>query len=147
MIKLLSDIGRAVIVVAAVMTVLGSTISGYLIARTQESFVYGNFTISHGGQITPRELLYSLLGGGIGLVVAGAVFGAIATLYDIRDSLHLLSSPERETPDRKGLPCNRVVSLTSAKYSCTMTARMARQRVNTAVGPWGSGRLPLDVRR
>ena len=91
MIGLLSAIGRVVIVAAAVLTVIGCTIQGYLFGRVRESATYGNFTISGGGQITPLELFYSLLGGGIGIIVAGAVFGAIATLYDIRDSLRLIA--------------------------------------------------------
>jgi hypothetical protein len=91
MIRLLSYIGRTVIVVAAILTVVGFSISGYLLARYQELLDYGNFTISGGGQITPREGFYSLLGAGIGFVVAGIVFGAIATLYDIRDNLRWIA--------------------------------------------------------
>ena len=74
----------------AVLTVIATTIAGYLIARAGEFANYGAFMISGGGQLTPLELLYSLIGFVIGAVVAGAVFGAIATLYDIRDSLRII---------------------------------------------------------
>jgi hypothetical protein len=35
-------------------------------------------------------LVWTPLGALLGLIIAGAVFGAIATLYDIRDSLRLM---------------------------------------------------------
>jgi hypothetical protein len=91
MISLLSAIGRVVIVIAAVLVIIGCVIGGYLFARYQELAFYGDFTIGAGGLITPREFLYSLLGGGIGFVVSGTVFGAIATLYDIRDNVRLIA--------------------------------------------------------
>lgn len=95
MIGLLSAIGRVVIVVAAALTIISGIIAGYLSARTQEFASFGNFSISGNGQITPLEILYSLLGAAIGFVVAGAVFGAIATLYEIRDNLWLVASQSR----------------------------------------------------
>ena len=55
MIDMLSAIGRVVLVVAAALTaltVVGSMMGGYMIARAQESASYGNFLISGGGQIT-----------------------------------------------------------------------------------------------
>lgn len=102
MIEMLSAIGRGVIVVAATLTVIGSMVGGYTVARAQESVSYGHFLISGGGQITPLEFLYLVLGGGIGLVIAGAVFGAIATLYDIRDSLRLLTRLNGGNPPSDG---------------------------------------------
>ena len=102
MIEMLSAIGRVVIVVAAALMVIGSMMGGYMIAQAQESVSYGNFLISGGGQITPLEFLYLAIGGGIGLIVAGAVFGAIATLYDIRDSLRLLTRLNRGIPPSDG---------------------------------------------
>jgi hypothetical protein len=104
MIELLSAVGRVVIVVAAVLTVISCTIAGYLFARTQEFATYSNFTISGGGQITPLEIVYSLFGGGIGVVVSGAIFGAIATLYDIRDSLRSIAKRNRGDQSPGELP-------------------------------------------
>ncbi len=91
MIRLLSDIGRTTIVVAAALTIIGCIIAGYLLARSQELVAYGNFTISGGGQITPLEVFYSLLGGCVGLLLAGTVFGTIATFYDIRDNIRRIA--------------------------------------------------------
>jgi hypothetical protein len=91
MIGLLSATGRAIIVIAAVLTVIGFTAEGYLIARFQEALSYGNFSISRGGQIMPLELLYLAIGSGAGFIAAGTVFGTVATLYEIRDSLRLLT--------------------------------------------------------
>jgi hypothetical protein len=91
MIGLLSAIGRAIVVTAAVLTVIGFSIGGFLTARTQEAVLYGgSFAISGGGRTTPFELFCLVIGCGIGFLVAGTVFGAIATLYDIRDSLRQL---------------------------------------------------------
>jgi hypothetical protein len=90
-IRLLSAVGRVVIIVAAMLTVIGCIAASYFFARTQEFALYGSFSISGGGQITPLELIYSLHGGGIGVVVSGVIFGAIATLYDIRDSLRVIA--------------------------------------------------------
>jgi hypothetical protein len=75
MIASLSVIGRVVIVVAAKFTVIGFTVEGYLIGRTQEIIRYGNVTISGGGQITPLELVdsRSLLGSGVGIRISGVV--------------------------------------------------------------------------
>jgi hypothetical protein len=49
MIGVLSAVGRAVVVIAAVLTVIGFTLSGYLYAQAREAVIYGNFTISGGG--------------------------------------------------------------------------------------------------
>jgi hypothetical protein len=91
MIRAISDIGRALVIVSALLTVIGGVAVGYAIARSQEYAAFGSFEISGGGKLTPLELFYSLMGLGIGFVVAGAVFGAIATLYEIRDSLNSLA--------------------------------------------------------
>ena len=115
MIRLLSAIGRVVIAVAAVLTVISCTMVGYLFARSQEFAIYGNFSISGSGQITPLEVFYSVLGGGIGFVVSGAVFGAIATLYEIRDSLRLITSHLR--------------LITSQKTDNPLPSELAGQRV------------------
>jgi hypothetical protein len=98
-IKLLSGVGRAVIVVAAALTIIGFTVAGYNVGRPNEFIAYGSYRQS-GGAITLLELVFSVLGCGIGIIVAGAVFGAIATLYEIRDSLRLLAGPNRDNSRR-----------------------------------------------
>ena len=98
MIQMLSAIGRVVVVVAAAITVAATTLAGYFFARASELASYGTFTISEGGKITPLELAYALIGFAVGLIVAGAVFGAIATLYEIRDSLILLANARSDDP-------------------------------------------------
>jgi TRAP-type C4-dicarboxylate transport system permease small subunit len=99
MIGLHSSIGRAVIVVAAAITIIGFTVAGYSVARANEFMTYGTFSLS-GGVLTRLEVLFSVLGCVVGFIVAGAVFGAIATLYEIRDSLRILTG--RETTNRTG---------------------------------------------
>jgi hypothetical protein len=94
MIRLLSAIGRCVTVVAAIGVIVGSAIFGYSWARALEVHDYGSFAISGGGVLTPLELLYSIIGCGVGLIGAGAVFGAIATLYEIRDNLRLVAAAQ-----------------------------------------------------
>ena len=91
MIRMLSDMGRVLVVVGAFLTIASFTVGGYFFARAAEATMYGTFSISGGGQITPLEISYSLAGLGVGFVVAGAVFGAIATLYDIRDIMRQLA--------------------------------------------------------
>lgn len=90
MIRLLSEIGRFAVVAAAALTVLAGMIEGNVMSRGYEIAAYGAFSISGGGQFTPQEMLGILLGGLVGLVLAGTVLGAIATLYEIRDNLHYL---------------------------------------------------------
>jgi hypothetical protein len=94
MIELLSAIGRVVVVIGAVLTVAAFAVGGYLYAYAEEAKIYGIYSISGGGRITPRELVYGVIGAAIGFVVAGAAFGAIATLYIIRDSLRSLLALE-----------------------------------------------------
>ena len=60
MIQMLSAVGRAVVVVAAVIIVGVTTIAGSWFARATEVASYDRFTVSEGGQITPLELVYSL---------------------------------------------------------------------------------------
>lgn len=95
MIRLLSRIGRLAVIISAALTVLGCMVEGYTAARDYETVSYGAFSISGGGQVTPQEVLGILLGGLIGLVIAGTVLGAIATLYEIRDTLHHLVALSR----------------------------------------------------
>lgn len=107
MIRLLSEIGRLAVIVAAVLTVLGGMIEGYVMARGYEMMTYGTFSISGGGQITPQEVLGILVGGMSGVVIAGTVLGAIATLYEIRDSLHQLNVQLRGSSALPSRPLDR----------------------------------------
>ncbi len=79
MIRMLSDLGRAMVVASAVLIVAIATVAGYYCARPIE-FVSNADT----------ELFFSLLGLGFGVIVAGAILGPMATLYDIRDNLRRL---------------------------------------------------------
>lgn len=90
MIKLLSDMGRTLLVAAALLVIGLATIVGYFAARVWEEQMYGVDFPIRGGVITSREVAYSVVSCGIGIILAGAIFGALATLYDIRDSLRLL---------------------------------------------------------
>jgi hypothetical protein len=91
MIRVISDIGRVLVIVSVFLTIIGCTAAGYFIALSQEYAMPGRFGISGGGKLTPLELLYSVLGLGVGFVVAGSWFGAIATLYEIRDILRSMA--------------------------------------------------------
>ena len=93
MIKLLSAVGRATIVVAAAVIVVAAAIGGYLGTETRPEL----FLTSYG------RWLGALLGLALGIVSAGVVFGPLATLYDIRDSLRRLANPDEAQypPSRK----------------------------------------------
>jgi MFS family permease len=89
MIKLLSAIGRATIILAALLTIVGFAVSGYGLAT---SGYYGDFApeAARGAGGTWG----AVLGGVVGIIVAGAVFGPIATLYDIRDNIRRMAWPK-----------------------------------------------------
>jgi uncharacterized protein YqgC (DUF456 family) len=84
MIKLLSSIGRATIIVAALLTIVVFAVGGYAMGTGQ----YGAFA-SGGAQGAGGW--GAVLGGILGIIVAGAVFGPIATLYDIRDNIRRMA--------------------------------------------------------
>lgn len=93
-------IGRATLVVAAILMILGSAAAGYFDAGRE----YGIATLGHGPAIG------ALIGLVIGTIAAGVIFGPLATLYDIRDGVrHVVELAEGErapaapkTPDRQG---------------------------------------------
>jgi hypothetical protein len=88
MIRFLSDLGRLSVVVAALLTIVAGTVCGYLLVRSSE-YASGIITI-RGGIITPAEIVGGIVGMVIGVVAAGVLLGAIATLYDIRDNVRRL---------------------------------------------------------
>lgn len=87
MIKLLSAVGRATIVIAAVLIILGSTAAGYVDADARP-YLFGFRFAREAG---------ALIGLAIGIVAAGVVFGPLATLYDMRDSLRHLAREKEPT--------------------------------------------------
>jgi hypothetical protein len=90
MIKLLSNIGRSTVVFAAFATVVGCAIWGYTLAEGYDLLHNGVVGFAGLGRITLTELVGLVAGGLLGILVAGAVFGAIATLYDIRDNIRMV---------------------------------------------------------
>jgi hypothetical protein len=93
MIKLLSAVGRATIVIAAAVIIVGGAVGGYVGSEARPEL----FFTSYG------RWLGALLGLALGIVTAGVVFGPLATLYDMRDSLRRMADPDepRYTPRRK----------------------------------------------
>lgn len=100
MIRILSSIGRATIVVAALLMIVGSTAAGYFNAAKE----YGIAALGYG------PALGALIGLVVGTIAAGVVLGPLATLYDIRDGVrHLVELADGEmvpeapqAPDRHG---------------------------------------------
>ena len=81
MIRLLSAVGRATIVIAAVFIIVGSTVAGYVDADTRPYLFGFRFAREYG----------ALIGLVAGIVAAGIVLGPLATLYDIRDNMRRLA--------------------------------------------------------
>jgi hypothetical protein len=73
MFRWLSNIGRFFVVLTAVVMVPGATVYGTVLGG-----------LAHGSN-------GAVIGGLVGFLVAGAVFGTLATLYDICDSLRALA--------------------------------------------------------
>jgi hypothetical protein len=90
MIRLLSEIGRALLIVSAVATVLAGVVLGYFLARSTEATASGAFQISDIARFTPDEIFGCIFGGAAGLLVAGSIFGIIATFYDLNDNIKRL---------------------------------------------------------
>ena len=87
MIRLLSALGRATVIVAAILTIAGFAVGGYGMATGQ---YYGGFAPDPARGV--GGALGAMLGGLVGIILAGAVFGPIATLYDIRDNIRRMAS-------------------------------------------------------
>ena len=100
MIRILSSIGRATIVVAALLMIVGSAVAGYVDAGRQ----YGLAALGFGPG------LGALIGLVLGTIGAGVILGPLATLYDIRDGVrHIVELAKAEhgpeapkAPDRQG---------------------------------------------
>jgi hypothetical protein len=84
MIRLLSAVGRATIVIAAVLIIVGGAVGGYMGAETRPELYFTSYGRWLGG----------LIGLVLGVVSAGVVLGPLATLYDIRDSLRRMANPD-----------------------------------------------------
>jgi hypothetical protein len=105
MIRLLSLIGRATIVIAAILIVVTFTVTGY---QSPELHPY----LADYGFGRP---VGAVVGFAIGLVTAGIIFGPLATLYDIRDNVRHLAKagddaparPDRSASGREGPPTVR----------------------------------------
>jgi hypothetical protein len=85
MIRLLSAIGREIIIVAALLTIVVFVVGGYAMGTGG----YGDLAPGAGRGIGGGW--GAVLGGVLGIIVAGAVFGPIATLYDIRDNIRRMA--------------------------------------------------------
>ena len=105
MIRILSAIGRATLVVAALLMIAGSAAAGYFDAGKE----YGIAAVGSG------PALGALIGRVLGTIAAGGILGPLATLYDIRDSVRrmLELADEEYAPeppkaaDRLGPPTTR----------------------------------------
>jgi hypothetical protein len=105
MIRLLSLIGRATIVIAAIVIIVAFAVAGYQAPEMHPYLADYGFGRPVG----------AVVGFAIGLVTAGIVFGPLATLYDIRDNLRLLAKanedasarPDRSASGRDGPPTVR----------------------------------------
>jgi hypothetical protein len=86
MIRLLSAIGHATIIVAALLTIAAFAVGGYGMGT---GTYYGGFV--PGAAQGAGGAWGAVLGGVVGIIVAGAVFGPIATLYDIRDNIRRMA--------------------------------------------------------
>src|SRR5512146_677060 len=93
MIRLLSAVGRATIVIAAAVMIVGGAIGGYVSAETRPELFFTTY----------GRWLGALIGLALGVVSAGVVFGPLATLYDMRDSLRRMADSDQPTypPRRK----------------------------------------------
>jgi hypothetical protein len=89
MIRLLSALGRVTVIVAAILTIAGFAVGGYGMGTGQN---YGGF--APGLPQGTGGALGAVLGGIAGIIVAGAVFGPIATLYDIRNNIRRMAWPK-----------------------------------------------------
>jgi hypothetical protein len=84
MIRLLSAVGRATIVIAAAVIIVGGAVGGYMGAETRPELYFTSYGRWLGG----------LIGLVLGVISAGVVLGPLATLYDMRDSLRRMAGPD-----------------------------------------------------
>ena len=91
MVRLLRDIGRTVIVLSVIATVLACAAGGYQIGRAQEIIMDGIFDHRWTLQLTISEAIFALIGGGLGIVIVSTVLNSMNALQDIRDSQRVLA--------------------------------------------------------
>lgn len=95
MIRMLSNIGRTVVALAAVAIIGVNTLGGYVVAVGTQMYADGSLGLSMPGQSLPFtsfDLFGALCGFVVGLFMAGLLLGLVATIYDMRDSLRALAS-------------------------------------------------------
>jgi hypothetical protein len=88
MIRLLSAVGRATVIVVAVLTIVGFAIGGYGMGTGEYHGSFASAVPQGAGGVVG-----AVVGAIVGIIVAGAVFGPIATLYDIRDNIRRMAAP------------------------------------------------------
>lgn len=95
MIRMLSNIGRSLVALAALVIIGANTIGGYLVAVGLQSYSGDLSALSEPGQpipMTPLDVTGALCGFVIGLFMAGLLLGLVATVYDMRDSLRTIAA-------------------------------------------------------
>ena len=85
------------------VTIFVSPAVGFFVARSIE-FPYARFPdqIDTRLPVTPLDITLAVVGLVVGVVVTVLVFGVVATLYDIRDSLRVLTAQGAVQPVRQG---------------------------------------------
>jgi len=101
MIRTLSAIGGVAVAIAAVLLIAAGAAVGYNLAHGYDAGYSSQLAISGARWIPPQEWLGMLLGGLAGLLVAGVFLGTMATLYEIRDSLHDIRDGMRIDAERR----------------------------------------------
>jgi hypothetical protein len=95
MIDWLISVGRGLVVFCAFLTILACAIQGYFLASVyDQTIMLGNSTVAAG------PFFGVILGAVVGLLIAGAVFGFIAAVFDMQRSLRRLVDrlPSVDTP-------------------------------------------------
>lgn len=90
MIKFLSTVGRVTIVVAALLMILGFGLAGFFESYAGGVNGYLASYTGHAVHLGTHQTVAFIAGCVIGSIVAGTIFGPLATLYDVRDSLRQL---------------------------------------------------------
>lgn len=88
MIQMLISTGRFATSAAAAMTVLACAAAGWSLGAAQDRLY---LMYAPAGHISTTPVLYAALGLLIGLVAAGALWGVVAAIYDIQQSLRRLA--------------------------------------------------------